>query len=166
MIKQFFSLGAIFCLLSGCADAPPEPDASYYLVRHAEKVLDVKNPPLTETGEKRAQDLAARLEAVNLDAIYSSDYKRTLQTAQPTAAQKGLTIQTYNPRDLQAIKDLLIEKDGHYLIVGHSNTTPPLAELFGMDPGEPIVEATEYDRLYVITRNGKTVTGHIETYGE
>lgn len=166
MIKQLLSLSALFCLLTACAGTPPEPDASYYLVRHAEKVLDVKDPPLTEAGEKRARDLAVRLEAVDLNAIYSSDYKRTLQTAEPTAAQQGLGIQTYDPRNLSEIRDLLIEKDGHYLIVGHSNTTPPLAGLFGVDPGEPIIEATEYNRLYVITRTGETLTGRIETYGD
>jgi len=39
---------------------------------------------------------------------------------------------------------------GRHLVVGHSNTTPQLTELLGGDGGEPIVEATEYDRLYVV----------------
>jgi len=45
---------------------------------------------------------------------------------------------------------------GTHLVVGHSNTTPPLTELLGGEGGEPIVEATEYDRLYRvdITKDG------------
>ena len=42
-----------------------------------------------------------------------------------------------------------LTRDGlRHLVVGHSNTTPPLVELFGGDAGPPIDEASEYDRLY------------------
>ena len=52
-------------------------------------------------------------------------------------------------------------------MVGHSNTTPQLAELLGADPGEPIVEANEYDRLYVIQRkDGVTVSDEIRRFGK
>ena len=49
------------------------------------------------------------------------------------------------------------------LVVGHSNTTPQLAELLGAEPGDPIVEKTEYDRLYVI--NLDTGEGTIQRFG-
>ena len=36
------------------------------------------------------------------------------------------------------------------MVLGHSNTTPQLAEALGGDPSTPI-EEMEYDRLYVLT---------------
>ena len=45
-------------------------------------------------------------------------------------------------------------------MIGHSNTTPALVQLFGGDPGTPIVEKDEYDRLYILSpgKNGKVNT--------
>lgn len=45
-------------------------------------------------------------------------------------------------------------------MVGHSNTTPELVSILGGEPGPPIDEASEYDRLYVLVPapEGDTVT--------
>jgi probable phosphoglycerate mutase len=48
--------------------------------------------PLTEEGRTQARALAARLEEVPLDAIYSSDLERTRATAQMVAASRGLEV--------------------------------------------------------------------------
>lgn len=165
ILRIFASLSLILCL-AACSTTPPSPDATYYLVRHAEKVLDVKDPPLTEEGIKRAGDLKDRLEGVSLSAIYSSDYVRTLETAKPTAEAQNITVKLYNPRELENFAAQLLKQSGTILVVGHSNTTPPLAELLGAEPGTPIVEKSEYDRLYVITRTGADISGKIETYGD
>jgi len=56
---------------------------------------------------------------------------------------------------------------GRHLVVGHSNTTPQLVELLGGDGGTPIVEATEYDRLYVVTtQSGDAVKSYLTRYGK
>ena len=168
MIRRYFLGLTIYAVLSACG-APvsnPEPDATYYLVRHAEKTKDKTDPALTELGTQRAQDLALRLKGVPLTKIYSSDYKRTRDTAAPIAAAKNLQLILYNPRDLDGFsKDLLMEM-GHILVVGHSNTTPELSQFLGGESGEPIVEATEYDRLYILQRRGEKVVTTIERYGE
>lgn len=168
MIRRYFLSLTVCAVLSACG-APasnPEPDATYYLVRHAEKTKDKNDPALTEAGAKRAQDLALRLKGVPLTTIYSSDYKRTRDTAAPIAAAMNLELILYDPRDLENFsKDLLMET-GHILVVGHSNTTPQLSALLGGESGEPIVEATEYDRLYILRRRGEKITSKIERYGE
>jgi len=52
------------------------------------------------------------------------------------------------------------------LVVGHSNTTDALAALLGADPGPEIVEATEFDRLYVIDIHASgVVRSRIVRYG-
>ena len=56
------------------------------LVRHAEKAAETADPELSTVGQIRAQDLKAALAAFPVQAIFVSDYRRTRQTADPTAA--------------------------------------------------------------------------------
>ena len=166
MIRRYFLGIALGAVLTGCGSPAPTPDATYYLVRHAEKTTDKKDPALTEAGTKRAQDLAVRLKDVPLSKIYSSDYIRTRDTAAPIAGDKNLDVVIYNPRDLEGMSKNLLTETGHILVVGHSNTTPDLSKLLGGDAGAPIIEATEYDRLYILKRYGSDVSGDIFRYGE
>ena len=170
--KIAFAIPALFIGLSACSpQAAQTTDQHIYLVRHAEKVLGVDDPVLTPAGEARAMLLKERLDDVDVTAVYSSDYRRTLATAAPLAGDKGLTVIMYDPRDLPGLAARLKEDCTICLVVGHSNTTPQLAAALGGEPGAEIVEATEYDRLYhiVITRkdgeNGENVTTKIERYG-
>ncbi|MDB2437815.1 histidine phosphatase family protein [Hellea sp.] len=153
-------------LLAGCTAKTPASDATYYLVRHAEKTTDKSDPSLTQQGQKRAKDLAQKLSKAPLTAIYSSDYVRTRDTAAPTATAKDLKVVIYDPRDLDGFAKELLDQKGHILIIGHSNTTPQLSALLGGPEGTPIVEATEYDRLYILKRKGTDVSGRIERYGD
>lgn len=168
MLRRAVLFGAIAGLaLASCAPKPPPPDATYYLVRHAEKTTDKLDPGLTEAGKARANALAERLQGVNITAIYSSDYTRTRDTAEPTAQSQNqdIEIELYLPGALSEFAEKLKQETGQILVVGHSNTTGELSELLGGPKGEPIVEATEYDRLYILERTGETVTGRIERYG-
>jgi hypothetical protein len=58
-----------------------------FLVRHCEKALEsTNNPNLSEQGAKRAAHLAEILKNAGIEAIYSTDTKRTMQTGEPLAA--------------------------------------------------------------------------------
>ncbi|MEM8930379.1 MAG: phosphoglycerate mutase family protein [Acidobacteriota bacterium] len=143
------------------ATEPSEPTV-VYLVRHAEKVVaddgdGPEDPPLTEDGQARAEALAHALRDVGLDHVHSSDTRRTRDTAAPIAEATGLDIELYDPRRLADLAAHLNATPGRHLVVGHSNTTPNLAELLGGEPGPEIVEATEYDRLYLLVL-GESVT--------
>ena len=133
--------------------AKSEPNV-VFLVRHAEKVdpypEDPDDPPLTQAGRDRAELLARVLVPAGITQVLSSDLRRTRDTAAPLAEALGLEVELYDPHALEALVPVLIREPGRYLVVGHSNTTPRLAELLGGEPGEPINEPTEYDRLYVI----------------
>jgi len=169
MIKWLQLAALIGCVwLAGCS-APqsiPEDSATYYLVRHAEKTTEAKDPGLTQAGKKRAQDLAKRLEDVTLTKIYTSDYIRTRDTAAPVATIQKVPFTLYDPRQLEAFAKTLLTETGHILVVGHSNTTPQLSEFLGGLAGAPIIEATEYNRFYVVSRKGGHVTSFIETFGD
>ena len=122
---------AVLCL-AGCASTPAadHATATYLLVRHAEKDLRVADdPPLTADGIARAERLAGSLHDTPLDAIYSSPYRRTRQTAAPIAAAKGIALVDYDPADATAFAARLRRDHprGTVLVVGHSNTLPPPA---------------------------------------
>jgi broad specificity phosphatase PhoE len=135
-----------------------------YLVRHAEKASDgTRNPPLTDIGQKRANNIAQVLKTKAITAVYSTDYKRTQQTAAPLAKLLGLEVQSYNPRELEAFAQKMKKTKGNILIVGHSNTTPSMAFLLGGHAMGDIDEV-EYDRLYQLKMaNGKVATQIIRT---
>ena len=123
-----------------------------YLVRHAEKQDDgSQNPALNAQGEERALLLDLLLRDAGLTHIHSPDFLRTQSTAAPVAASLGLEVSSYDPRDLPAFAAWIRENPGRHLVSGHSNTTPGLVTALGGEPGEPIEEAWEYDRLYVLT---------------
>ncbi len=122
-----------------------------YLVRHAEKADRSADPALTIQGIARAAVLADLLSDSGITHIYSSDFVRTRDTAEPLAGRLGLETLIYDPRDLVGMASRLRNTPGRHLVSGHSNTTPRLVELLGGDPHTAIDEASEYDRLYIVT---------------
>ena len=103
---------------------------TYYLIRHAEKETvdsNERNPHLTLKGKKRALEWKTILKAVPFDKIYSTSYFRTQETASPLAEERTLPIESYDPRKLYN-KSFQKQNEGKtVLVVGHSNTTPSLA---------------------------------------
>ena len=142
---------------SGPAGPSHEPPARQheplivFLVRHAEKVKTGDDPGLSEAGLERTAVLVDTLRSAKIETVHSSDYFRTRETAMPVAARLGVEMELYDPRDLPALAEKLRGLGGRHLVVGHSNTTPAMVELLGGDPGTPIDEHGENDRLYVVT---------------
>jgi len=158
--KKLIALPLIGAMIVTACQTAPQPTqmpaaqtaATIFLVRHAEKTTDKNDPALTVQGRQRAKLLADTLQDAGITRIYSSDYIRTRETAAPLAKNLGLTVELYDAGNLGAIAEKLKAEGGRTLVVGHSNTTPQLTELLGGEGGEPIVEVTEYNRLYVVTR--------------
>jgi broad specificity phosphatase PhoE len=80
--------------------------ATLLLARHGEtdwnrthRWQGFTGPSLNETGRRQARELAARLS--DIDAIYSSDTDRALETARVVAARLGLTV-----REDQRLREL------------------------------------------------------------
>ena len=151
--------------LAACNQVAPKPDA-IFLVRHAEKTTEATDPGLTDAGKARAVALADRLADEGITHIHSSDFIRTRDTATPLAERLGLDVEIYDAGDLPGIAEKLKATPGRHLVVGHSNTTPQLTELLGGDGGTPIVEANEYDRLYIVTtKAGEPVKSYLTRFG-
>lgn len=140
-------------------------DATYYLVRHGEKQIDGTNDPeLTARGDLRAKYLAEQLAKANITKIYSSDYKRTQSTAKPLSDFLGLTVESYDPRDLEKFSTTLLGEVGQILIVGHSNTTPNLVTLLSGSKVDPI-DDDEYENLYqVVLVDGNAILSRFRIF--
>ncbi len=121
------------------------------LVRHAEKLKDVTDPELSEKGKVRAKQLSIVLKDIAIDRIFSTEYKRTQQTAAPLSEAKSLSVDLYNPKELENFAHYLKTIKGVSMVVGHSNTTTEMVKLLGGDPISSIDDATEFDRIYIIT---------------
>ena len=122
---------------------------SIYLVRHAEKVTDGKNPVLTSCGKVRAELLASMLSKTNISAIYSTSYQRTMQTARPLAKLQKVAVRNYSPKHLEQFALQLKQKKENSLVVGHSNTTPMLVGLLTKQKVAPLTEQ-DYQYLYQV----------------
>lgn len=145
-------------LLAACASWPGADDSSnFVVVRHAEKVPDGSDdPPLTTAGQARAQAIADWLADSDVVAVYSSDTRRTRQTAAPTAQAHGLQVTIYDGKQPPAALAARLRQAhpaGTVLVVGHSNTAPGIAAaLCGCDV-EPMDE-DEYGRRMTVHVGG------------
>lgn len=128
-----------------------------YLVRHAEKVSEDRDPELTPAGKRRAAHLAWMLDHVEFDVVYSSDYKRTRATVAGIARKHGLEITSYDPaKNLATTLERL--PAGHTVIVsGHSNTIPMALKQLGLPIKEEILGG--YDDLFIVTLGARRAGG-------
>jgi len=139
--------------------------ATIYLMRHAEK-LSGEDPELSAVGKQRAQQLAYLLQKVNITHIFSTEYKRTIQTAEPLAEMTGRKIQFYNPRQLKKFAERLRHLNASVLVIGHSNTTSELTQLLSNQPVKPLAENDYGDLFQVIigTKNSSLQHAMVEIH--
>ncbi|NRB59197.1 MAG: nuclear transport factor 2 family protein [Winogradskyella sp.] len=134
---------------------------TYYLIRHAEKDKSDKqnrNPHLTDIGQKRAENWLNVFEDVEFDMIYSTNYHRTIETALPTAKANDLEIIYYDPRNMDIDTFMEKTKGKTVLIVGHSNTTPTLANKIIEEDKYSQIDETNNSNLYIINKNDSSIT--------
>lgn len=146
----------------------PDTTTTYILVRHAETSGAGSNPSLSIAGQERAMELSRILESVPLNAVLSTDFNRTMQTAQPTATAKGIAIQSYDPFSPDAVIDNTLNAyhDGFIMIVGHSNTTPDFLNKMVGDNIYAQLPESAYDNLYIVSlfEKGRAKVIHLK-YG-
>jgi broad specificity phosphatase PhoE len=135
--------------------------------RHAEQTShDEVDPPLSEAGQRRVAELTRQLVdadvVAGIDAIYSTPYIRSLETARPLADQLDLPINSYAADDTEEILDTILKdhKGKIILVIGHSNTLPVLIANLGASKNVPAIAQNEFDNIYIISIPwfGKTKT--------
>jgi 2,3-bisphosphoglycerate-dependent phosphoglycerate mutase len=153
-MRNFFLIAA-FLVVSVYANAQGKI-TTVILVRHAEKALEsTPDPNLSPEGESRAKKLAALLKDAKVDAVYSTNYKRTRNTVVPVATARGLEVQSYEPLKEDVIRDIIKKNEGGTILIsGHSNTVPWTANLLLSTETFKNFEDSAYDNLIVIAISG------------
>ena len=152
-----FLMAACVLALAGCATLSASSSVDYVVVRHAEKATDdAHDPALTDAGLARAEALATLLRSRDVVAIYATQYRRTSDTAAPTAAAHDLSITSYDadtrPREFAA-RLRQAPARGTVLIVGHSNTVPGIVSaLCGCDVAP--IDESDYGNLFEVHTDG------------
>jgi len=150
MKKSVLLLVLLFCSINSFA----QEITTYYLVRHAEKDRSDKtnsNPELTDQGNQRALKWSSVFDNVTFDAVYSTNYLRTIATAKPTATAKGLKIQFYNPKELYSKEFQQATVRKNVLVVGHSNTTPQFVNTILGAKRYSDIQDDNNANLYIVT---------------
>jgi len=134
-------------------EAPNDSITTFYLIRHAEKDRsnsENRDPALTEKGLERAENWTKVLKDIDFDAVYSTAYKRTLQTAKPLADLNKLEIQNYDPNKLYDAEFKKATLGKTVLVVGHSNTTPYFANAILRQKKYQDIEDSENGALFIV----------------
>jgi len=148
------SLSAFFLVTCLCIAASAQQVRTIFLVRHAEKVSNAADALLSDVGKKRAECLANTLADAQIHAIYTTEVKRTQQTAEPTAQHAGVTVTVVPGKDIAGLVTKLQSGDSPALVVGHSNTLPAIIEALGAGKIKALGD-NEYDGLYIVTLDPK-----------
>lgn len=130
-------------------------DPFVVIVRHAEKASNSdKDPDLSPVGKTRAEALAQMLNDSGIVAIFTTEFKRTAETAAPTARALGVTATVIPSDDQQQLVDKLRALKGNALVVGHGNTIPNMLKALGIETAIDIPDS-DYSQLFLVTLGDK-----------
>ena len=118
------------------------------LVRHADPAAGGADPGLSPAGVHRAGVLAKILGDAGITAIFTSDLRRTKETAKPLTHLLGIA-PVVIADDFTAAANQIKAAGKRVLVVGHSNTVPEFIKKLG-GPANVVINATEFDRLFVL----------------
>jgi broad specificity phosphatase PhoE len=152
-IVTFVKTGAI-ALLAAIALAPACPAAAQeaiYIVRHAERADQSADSPLSTEGVGRAYKLRDMLKDAGINTIFTSELRRTIDTAAPLAQANHLTAHVTTGADVDGLAAKIAGGGAHdrVLVVGHSNTVPALLKALHVDAAITIGE-DDYDDLFIV----------------
>jgi phosphohistidine phosphatase SixA len=125
------------------------------VVRHAEvEAVSDPDPGLSVDGRERAARLAKMLSKAQpvrgVDAIFTSEFRRTQQTATPLSENLALPLNVIPAATWSSLpRKITRDHRGEYVLVaGSSNTIPPLIEALS---GETItVREDEFDAMFIV----------------
>ena len=137
--------------------AVAQAQEAVFLIRHAEQMHDVEDPPLTDDGLNRAKAWATIFRDLGIDVIYTSKKVRTKQTGAPIADELNLPLKTMSRSDVSGLVNQVRKdhSDDVVLIISHSKTIPKLVEAFVPSAKGPAIEKDDYDNLFLIVPKGE-----------
>ena len=145
-MKYFALIVSIPLLLVTYVDAAPV----VFIVRHAEKAsTGGKDPDLSVEGQKRADALANILKDSQITSVFVTEFKRTQETAAPTARAAHVNPTVIPANDMASLVQKLRALKGNALVVGHGNTIPDLLKAIGIATPVTIPE-DDYTEVFAV----------------
>ena len=144
-MKHLALILSISLLLATYANAAPV----VFIVRHAEKASNGGNPDLSVEGQKRADALAQILKDSKITSVFVTEFKRTQETAAPTARAAQVSPTVVPASDIGALVQKLRALNGNALVVGHGNTIPDLLRALGIATTVSIPE-DDYTEIFAV----------------
>lgn len=135
------------------------------IFRHAPKIENpspLEDLGLNEEGLRRAEGLTELGSHYKISGIYSTNFKRTIDTVLPLANKADVKVDTkIGPVDFQGyLNDILANhKNKTVVVVGHSNTVPGLVNHMVPDANLENLEHDAYDDIFIVKYYG---SGHSE----
>lgn len=159
-------LGLSFVSIASVNLSAQEREVTLILVRHAEKVDDSADPELSPAGKERAERLIRTVGKYRPGAFYSTNYKRTRDTLAPLASKRKKVVQIYDPRKPQELIDNILKSGTkRFVISGHSNTVPALANLITKKELFKNLVDSEYSVIWLIKmKQGKVIRFELLEY--
>ncbi len=159
-MKTVISMLFLLLVSAGAIQSAPAQSrkVTILLVRHAEKAdATSQDPELSPEGKQRAERLIKKIGKYRPGAFYSTNFKRTRDTLVPLAAKRKKEIQFYDARKPQELLDQIIQsKTKRFVISGHSNTIPGLANLITKKELFKNLDESEYTVIWLIRiKDGK-----------
>ncbi len=142
-------------------------DKTIILVRHAEKAdATSQDPLLSAEGKERAERLVKTIGKYKPGAFYSTNFKRTRDTLAPLAAKRKKEVQIYDPRKPNDLIDAITKsKTKRFLVAGHSNSIPALANALGKKDLFKNLDESEYGAIWIVRiKNGQVKKIEILAY--
>ena len=154
----FAAMGLVAIILA----QPPSAGAqrAVVLVRHADRLDSSPDSPLSRAGEARALRLASLLLDVGITAIYTSEFQRTIKTAEPLALALKVAPMRWPAADREGLFRRLrsARADDVVLMVGHGESVPALMKAYGYQE-IVVIDPEDYSDLFVLVprENGPPV---------
>ena len=161
---------AFLSIIVACSIGHAQTKKNIIPVRHAEKdvsaTADPGDPNLSPEGLRRAERLVKKIKKYKPGAVYSTNYLRTLDTVAPMAKRRRKQVQIYDPKKPEELIDRIMKsKTKRFLIVGHSNTIPALANLLIKKELFQNLDDSEYGVIWIIRiRKSKEPRAEIVEY--
>ena len=133
------------------APAGARAQEAIYIVRHAERLDQSPDSPLSTDGVGRSFKLRDLLRDAGITHIFTSELRRTIDTAKPLADALDVKPQPLSGTDVSTLASRLAALGGRdrALVVGHSNTVPQL--LRALEVNAPVTLADrDYDNLFIV----------------
>jgi len=135
-----------------------------YFIRHSIPDFSIKDDltrPLTKEGIEKAEKLIEIFNEINVDKIFSSPYKRTIQTVEPISKNKDIEIEIIEDFKERKISDFWIDDFNEYCRKQWQNF------MYKLENGESLIEVQNRNIMalnkVLNENNGKKII--IETHG-